>query len=293
MKERRLLRPLEYGEIFNEAFDLYKRNFLTFVGIGAVVYLPYTVASTLVLESQVRQWLVTMGFAIPLIAAYAALVKAVSDCYLGEPVSIAGSWRYVMRRLLPLMLTWLLVGLLIGLVVLGFTLLFTYVAMVRSAGSVILLSLLGIVSAGLAGFWLAFLPSVMIVEDRFYLGALGRSRALAAGNWGRIFVVGFFTIAVTYGAMFVLIFILAIIIAMRAIAPGGFGGTPNDPGLRPVLLGTQVVTGIMQTLLTPIAALPFVLLYFDVRVRREGYDVELLAREMGSLPPESPPPTSV
>ena len=28
-------------------------------------------------------------------------------------------------------------------------------------------------------------------------------------------------------------------------------------------------------------ALPMVLLYFDVRVRKEGYDVELLAQEMG------------
>jgi hypothetical protein len=52
----------------------------------------------------------------------------------------------------------------------------------------------------------------------------------------------------------------------------------------------QLVTGTMQALLTPITVMPFVLLYFDVRVRREGYDVELLAREMGGLPPGAPPP---
>ena len=47
MREPRILRPMELGEIFNEAFYLYQRNFLLFVGIGAIVHVPYALVVAL------------------------------------------------------------------------------------------------------------------------------------------------------------------------------------------------------------------------------------------------------
>jgi hypothetical protein len=281
---------MEYGEIFNEAFDLYKRNFLLLVGIGAVVYLPYAILTTLVLHSPTAQWLVMLGFAVPLCAAYGALVKALADSYLGEPVSIGEAWRYVMRRIVPLMLTYLIVASVIGLVAIGFVFFVTYAVRDRGFGGAILITLVGLVLMVLAAFWLAFLPSVMIVEDRFYLAALRRSRELSKGNWARIFVVSLCAGIVAYGLMTVVVGLFAVLIGVQTVMTGNAGasGPPGAP--RGLLIGMQLVTGTMQALLTPITVMPFVLLYFDVRVRREGYDVELLAREMGGLPPGAPPP---
>jgi hypothetical protein len=191
-----------------------------------------------------------------------------------------------------MLLTWLIVGLVIFGIAVVPDILFPVITVAVGGtalrvGLGILLVLLVIAMTFYALFWLSFLPSVMIVEDRFYMGAIRRSRDLASGNWGRIFVVGFFTAIVTYGVMFVLLLLVGIVFGIQMVVSGG-AGDPAGPGMRPLMIGTQIVSGIMQAIFTPVAALPFVLLYFDVRVRREGYDIELLAREMGNLPPEPP-----
>ena len=36
----RILRPLNYGDLFDEMFDLYKKNFLLFMGIVSLTYIP-------------------------------------------------------------------------------------------------------------------------------------------------------------------------------------------------------------------------------------------------------------
>lgn len=289
MNERRALRPMEYGEIFNEAFDLYKRNFLLLVGIGAVIYIPYGILSGLVLDSQLAQGLVTLGALLPLMAAYAALVKALADRYLGEPATIGDSWRYTFRRIVPFMLTWLLVSVLLGIVAGGVLALVALAFGSSGVAMVIAISLVVIVTMIVAGLSLAFLPSVMTVEDRFYMGAIRRSWRLAGGNLWRIFVVGFCTAIVTYGAFFVVFGLIGLFFGMQAVLGGGAPG--SDPGMRGIMIGAQVISGVLQALLTPVTALPFVLLYFDVRVRREGYDIEILAKEMGAspeLPPSAP-----
>jgi hypothetical protein len=290
MNEPRVLRPMEYGEIFNEAFDLYKRNFPLFVGIGAAVYVPYAILSALVVHSQVMQQIVTLGFLLPLMGTYAAIVKSLADRYLGEPVTIGGAWRYVLRRLLPYSLTWLIVGLLFGILMVGFITAGVFASRAQGAGSAVIVSLVAIVLMIIAAFWLAFLPSVMIVEDRFYLAALRRSRELSAGNWWRIVVVSFCTFIAVYGVTIVVMAIFGVFLGLEAVMTGAPGMANPSPTMRGWLIGFQLTYGLLQALLTPLLALPLVLLYFDVRVRREGYDIELLAREMGSLPqnPRSP-----
>lgn len=299
MSERRMLRPMEYGEIFNEAFDLYKRNFPLLVGIGAVVYVPYAILSAFGVDSELTQGLVTLGFFVPLLAAYGAIVKALADCYLGEPVTIGGAWRYILRRLLPYMLTWVLAALVLGGIIAGVSILIAVAVGARGPGSgpmlalapvVLILALLAIGLILVAAFWLAFLPSVMVVEDRFYLAALRRSRDLSAGNWWRIFVVGVFTFMVAYGVMFIVLILFGVFIGMRAAMTGDAGATDASGAVRGFMIGMHLTYGLLQAVLTPVMALPFVLLYFDVRVRKEGFDIELLAREMGALPSDPRPP---
>ena len=38
-----VLRPLRLGELLDQAVRIYRRNFLTFIGIIALVYIPYSV----------------------------------------------------------------------------------------------------------------------------------------------------------------------------------------------------------------------------------------------------------
>jgi len=254
MSEPRMLRPMDYGEILNEAFDLYKRNFGLFAGIGACVYIPYYLLLAVGARFPIIAAVALVAFYIPMAAANGAIIKALADRYLGREATIAGSWAYVFRRLAPYFLTAILAVLLF---MIGF----------------ILLCVPGIIVA----FWLYFLYNVMIVEDRFYVEAIQRSRELAAGQWLRIFVVAVLSFLI-YGAVMV---ILGMFVGLQFVFTGKAGAAEVPMW---VSVSRGLAQGVTTTIVAPIVSLMSVLLYFDVRVRKEGFDIELLSQEMGDGP---------
>ena len=93
-----------------------------------------------------------------------------------------------------------------------------------------------------------------------------------------MFVVAILT-SIINGIATVIISLISGVIAVAFHA----GPSPSGPGSTPAaaLLIQGLLNSVVQTVIAPITTLPMVLLYFDVRVRKEGYDVELLAQEMG------------
>jgi hypothetical protein len=258
MSEPRMLRPMEYGELFNEAFDLFKRNFLLLAGIGAVVYVPYSVAAAFLTRYPLAGVVLLLVLMLPLVAASGAIVKALADRYLGKEATIAASWGYVLRRLAPYTIT----------STLGFLLVM---------GGTLLFCVPGIIVA----FWVFFIWSVMVVEDRYYSAAIRRSRELAAGQWGRIFVVWLLTILLSVGVTTITT-IVAAVLQFTVARPGPVGGPAQLPMAVELVQG--LLNGGLQTVVGPLTSILGVLLYFDVRVRKEGFDIELLAQEMGEPP---------
>src|SRR5438874_439459 len=113
------LRPLGYGDLINEAFDLYKHNFVLLVGIGAVVYVGEGLLETLLVNfPTVKEGVSNASDVLPVLVTF-PITKAITDRYLGRESSILGSWRYALRRLIPLLLTTLLA---LVLVLVGFAL---------------------------------------------------------------------------------------------------------------------------------------------------------------------------
>ena len=57
-----------------------------------------------------------------------------------------------------------------------------------------------------------------------------------------------------------------------------------------------MVTGLFEIagtiLATPISAVAFILLYYDLRIRKEGFDLEMLSQTLGGSAP-APPPVEV
>jgi hypothetical protein len=129
----------------------------------------------------------------------------------------------------------------------------------------------------------------MVVEDRYYRDAIRRSRELAAGQWGRIVVVSLLTGLLTLGAS-VVTGVVAGLVEFTYSSPTGPGGGGEAP-LAVLLLEGLLNAGI-QTVIAPLTTVLGVLLYFDVRVRKEGFDIDLLAQEMGTLPSSGDPYTA-
>jgi hypothetical protein len=244
------LRPLGYGDILDEVFDLYKKHFVLFAGIAGVFFLPiYAIGYALGPVGETLAGILTW---FGQNAVLAAITWAVSRVYLGETVSIGQAYKAIARRFVMFFLTMLVVGIIIGI------------------GAMLCL-VPGIIFA----FWYAFVSQVFILEGKGGAVARNRSKDLAAGNWIRILII------------YLVTFLLALIITLAFTLPFEMR-QPIDAATRAaqspgVLYG--IAQGLALTLTSPISVIAFVLLYYDIRVRKEGFDIEMLAQNMGQSTP--------
>jgi hypothetical protein len=255
MIEPRVLRPMGYADLVNEAFDLYKRNFVLFAGVPGVVYLPFSALMSCLSNDDTLNSIVALGLIGLVLAIHGAMVRAVTDRSLGVAASIRGVWGVLLRRLFPYFVTstmaW--VGLLVGFSLCWFP---GFILSVRTF----------------------FLWPVMMVEERYYLAAFQRSRELGAGQWGRIVVT-----ALLIGLLTVLP--IALLISMSGEPE------PPPPAGSPALhlpdwgeLTGNLIFGAILALGTPLPTALGVLLYLDLRVRKEGFDVEWLSHQIEGPP---------
>ena len=243
------LRPLSVGEILDVSFTLYRRHFAT-LGTVAVVCsgLPvllslYIEASGGILQNLSLTLVYYVVFTVLSSIATAATVFVVSASYLGQPLKAAGA----LKRATPLLGRLIVCSLLLAIVV-GFGFLFFMIP--------------GIVL--LCGLVLAF-PSLVLEPGSSPTGALSRSWSLTRGSRWRML-----------GLLATLVILLYVpIIAIGAIAtvvlPAGGTGSLT-PGLM-----TLAVVGVLQMLLYPLLYCVLTVAYYALRVRKEGFDLEVLA----------------
>ena len=250
----KILRPLNVTGILDETFDLYKKNFVLFVGIAALRQLPVSILTYSCSKSVQSFMGIFMGLFVTNIVM-AATAQAVSQRYLDQTATILGSYRSVMRKIFPFIGTMILANMIIGF---GF----------------MLLVVPGIIFA----CWYAFIPAVFVLEGKVSVAARNRSKEIAKGEYGRIIVIGLISgiITIIVAAVPVVWDFLFTGTGLNALTKSGSGFLYG--------LGEGVVT----TLLTPIQVIIFVLLYYDIRVRKEGFDIEMLAQSIGA--PVSAPP---
>lgn len=213
---------------------------------------------------------------------------------------------------------WSLVGAtLMVLLILGAAFFFTYIlvvmcVMIYALGVVWMLSKLPnwmqvvfhstaalAAALGLFGLWLlvlkriVFIPQALMVEGRGVFSAIGRSFTLAGGDVRQIGAIVLFNFWLTFSLLYM--FLLPLGWYGWANGINGLGLFGSDAPLW-YNIAYQTLNQVSEILLAPIAMLGFTLLYIDSRVRREGFDLELLAnRQLApvSLPPVQATPARV
>src|SRR5205085_11134335 len=104
--------------------------------------------------------------------------------------------------------------------------------------------------------------------------ALARAFRLGNGNWHRVLPIMLFTSFITASLLGALSIITGGILYLA-----GFISEANMTGPLVSVLYTSF-SEVSRMLALPIWIVSFTLLYFDNRVRKEAYDIELLAREV-------------
>jgi hypothetical protein len=294
------LRPMSLGEVLDRTFSLYKSHFWLFAGItalpfflvllaevgvaalssaGAVATTSRTPLSPNALAGAFSGGaLVIFLYLLMIGAAHAATVFAVSDLYLGRPSSIRGSFAKVGWKVFRVLLLFFLVGLII---MVGFVVVAVLGFAIRSPGIIFLGMFLLIVPVAILACRVAVSIPAAMLEDLGAIRAIERSVSLTKGHAGQIFVIFLLVVTATYVAILVLQFPVLIFL-MSSIASHK---TPS--------FGLQVLQHlaefVSQVLVGPIGTIAVSLMYYNLRVRKEAFDIQHLMASMKSNPEPNAP----
>lgn len=252
------LRPLSTGELLDKTFSLYRQRFPLFFGIAALPHLILfalmtTAGAVLGLSAWSRPGAraalpevafglgaaYLLGSVIAAAATQAATTFTVSALYLDQPASLGRAFSRAKGRILAVVGVMIIFGIAFGI---GFMLL--------------------IIPGVLVLMWYSLSVPATVVEQIGVRRALDRSSNLSKGSGWRILGV------------YVLLLILTVVVnlginylAQLALAP--LKGIPTLYGL--ISSGTSY---LVASLVAPILTIALTLLYYDQRVRKEGFDLE-------------------
>jgi hypothetical protein len=266
------LRPLEIGDLLDETFRMYRRHFFLFAGISLILAVPFAALAGYSvftffgnflqqLSAGANPDLNSFGQSVGILGAgilanlalypfVYAVTYAACESALGRPVT---AWDAVMgagRRYFHLG-GYLVLQLLMALFCCLFPLwIWIWVG------------------------WVAVVP-VMFIENTGLVSAVGRSWRLVQGRWWRTFLI---------------VFLMVILVQVVSAALLAF------MYLGELLLGlvfsfnlvqaiTEAAGILINALVTPILQIAIVLIYFDLRVRREGLDLFQLAQRVPAPQP--------
>jgi hypothetical protein len=294
------LRPLSTGELLDRTFHLYRNNFMLFAGIATIVGIA-VMSATLTLtvlgislmtpgaQFDPRTFLMEMTIVGGVFALFhllgsslatGATIYAVSKVNLGQPVTISECYRKVLPRfgriiLISLQILVRLIGILlllyVCLFVIGFIIGIVF-AGVGGRGPSILGLVVGLGAAItvyviLARYYLKYslaIPPCMLENTRT-TDSIRRSEFLTQDYLWRVFLI--------YLLMWVISFALSFVFH----SPLNLIKSPYM-----VLLVCQLLaTFLANTLSFPIGTIATCLLYYDLRVRKEAFDLQLMMESLG------------
>jgi hypothetical protein len=243
------------GVLLDRAFRLYTSNFSLILGITAAAYVPFYLIMLAVESSfsgslqgqrvDLRTFLFQIAFmvlwaSIAFPIAGGATTYAISERYLGNDVTIGESLRLALIRFWTLSVAQI-------------------IATIRVMFGLLLFVIPGIL-------WMlsySLVVPAILVESQKATTSLRRSRDLVKGHRGKVFCV----MLIINLLQVILIFGVNMISRMIFNTQSGSGAVLNS-----------AITNLASIFLTPLAIVATILLYYDMRIRKEGFDLEMLSR---------------
>lgn len=294
------LKPMEFGEVLDGAISLFRRHFGLFFKLSlTVMWLPIAVAlywrlrymsvagaqtpdqalaaiQDHLLPAMMWGFVVFVLYECGLLLLTAGSIRVISDSYLGRAPQFGESLTFGVGKIVPLFLVGLGKGLLLFLVAIvagiGFAMVIGVGKTLGTGMVVLLVPLLLIGMVWLLLFiacgYMVTTPVVVLESLPSAFDSFGRSWALTRGAKLRFFGLG------------VVAFLIASL--LPAIVLQAVGGLFAEfvPATQTVWI---VVSPVVSIMLTPIIPCILTLAYYDRRVRREGFDLQLLSEQLETV----------
>lgn len=306
-----LLKPMTAGDILDQAIRIYRQNFVALVTIVALVSVPVLIlqaaaialvfplsgdftSAPLVDPSLGVGLFGIITFVLAIVGGFFAILQLgaltafVSERFLGRAMTVREAYRTAFRRWLSLVVA----AFLLGLVFVALFGIFFGIILVPAIGIAALGDGAGGAAAGLVTLCLCvliipamlgllffytrwvFWTQAIVIENYNSTGGLGRSWKLVKGSFWRVF--GF-------------ILLLSIMVYVVTIGPTtalSFGAFFLPSPLLQFILQTMI-SGVIGVIVAPLQYATLTVLYYDLRIRREGFD---LAMQMQDQTPSTDMP---
>jgi hypothetical protein len=261
------LRPLTIGELLDRTFTLYRSHFLMFVGIAALSNLAVLAVELLMIATSwtdatllelLASCLTVVVALVATMMMQGATMIAVSRLQLGEEPSATDAFDQIRERLGELVILALNLSIRIGL-------------------GLLLLVVPGVILA----LRYALAMPVAVLENKGIGESIERSRDLTRGSLRRIFVI--------YFLLVVLMVIVSAIARVALLALGvGSAAVALPFWAQAMNLSASYVVNVLTA---PVFTISIALVYYDQRVRKEGFDLEHMLAQLDGSTLSAPPLT--
>jgi hypothetical protein len=309
------LRPLGFGTLLGASFQVLRRNpkasfgsalltqglitVATLIIVGAVTFFALSRIESAAPEEQdavlaggIAAIIASALVSILLSVAASALLQGiivleVARGTLGEKLTLGSLWRLAWRRLWPLVL-WSLLYSAAVLVAVGVVALIVVLLVSQGDAFIalgVLFGLLGGLGLAVVFVWLftklSLTPSVIVLERRGVLAAMARSWRLTGGNFWRAFGVQALVLVIVQVATQVVTTPIGIVFGLLSGLMYPNGTITEEGTLQSVvpIIGLYGVTLLVTLVFGAIGAVAqsasSALVYIDLRMRKEGLDIEL------------------
>ena len=278
------LRPMDFGEILDGSLMIYRRHFGLFLKLAVtalsvpLVLLVYFVLRTLtdLQQNPVRAVLYLLPIGLVYYVASLVLttgtIRIISDSYLGREPQLRDALSLGWSKIWPLTAVGFGKGIVAMLILLGCGVVVGIgVAVLKGAGVLLAVALVA------GGTWFLFFvlcgygvttPVVVLEELRSSFDAFGRSWELTRSF--KLKVAGLFFVALLL-TNFIPSFVF------RGLGALFLQSVP------PLGIALTAVGYVAPLALAPVLAAVITLVYYDLRVRREAFDLQVLGQRLGII----------
>ena len=278
------LQPMGFGEILDIIFSFYRKHFLLFLGVITLYFFGSLVKYSIegFLHGSDLKTLVANFADMPFaVISIGGIIVATATIYFGGHITSSAalkqSLRYFWHLLgcyflwaLPLVIPFIVIFIMIPFVV-G-----NLVATVFIPFALLPFSLYFLVR------W-SFVAEVFLIERTGIKDAFKRSGELVRGTWWRVFGILALILMLSAAIHYILELSLGLILILSKLA----GSTNLKDLLQWAIMETDLDSSnlffyavmtcadlVLRTLTAPIWVIGVTLLYFDLRIRKEGFDIE-------------------